>query len=189
MKHLRADQEAGHDHDKRQQQPGRLGRTRQPERLEDPCAIEEREQQNAGGEQHTQRQPPVGPALRRPHERVGRASQALGGCSCLALQFLFRNYLGRLGAALPSLPCWIVLCFAGFAPAPLLELCSASWQCEMAPPLALPAGWASRPPDPLHVMLAAQLMMTGDVPKVCRDLDHRCCSYLPIGMRADTPKL
>jgi hypothetical protein len=38
-------------------------------------------------------------------------------------------------------------------------------------PVALPAGWASRPPDPLHMMLAARLLHRR-MPPLCRDLDH-----------------
>jgi hypothetical protein len=61
----------------------------------------------------------------------------------------------RAGAA-PRAPRWIVLCFLdarwlrpSHSPLYAALLC----RCERAPPLALPAGRASGPPDPLHMCL------------------------------------
>src|SRR5215207_8920561 len=67
-----------------------------------------------------------------------------------------RSPLGRRAAPQTPCKCWNV---------------SARSDCERALPLALPAGWASCPPDPLQMMLSSDVMHRR-MPTVCQNL-HR----------------
>jgi hypothetical protein len=75
MKDLRANQEANQDHNKRQHQPGWLGGARQPKCFKNPYTIEERKQQNADAQQHTQCQTPAKSSWRRPGGWASRSGR------------------------------------------------------------------------------------------------------------------
>ena len=90
-----------------------------------------------------------GPTERQPGE-AGRAQSGVPYCSIARRRLQKRSRMTT----------WVDALFPFFCERAMSlrhSLCDALLHgCERALPLALPAGWASRPPDPLQVMLAAR---------------------------------